>query len=91
MPFALASVHMMMAKGQLNDKDDLIFFIDSGLASEERAAFIAPIQTLNYAGIPIPETKVNEEDVGGGGGAGYATGNFAIKNSGWVPWFRRTR
>jgi hypothetical protein len=82
MPFALASVHMMMAKGQLNDKDDLTFFVDSGLVSEEGAAFIAPIQTLNYVGIPVPETEVNESDVGGGGGAGYETGNFAIEKLG---------
>ncbi len=80
-PFALASAHMMMAKGQLNDKDDLTFFVDSGMASEEGAAFDAPIQTLNYAGIPVPETKMNES-IGGGGGADYAMGNFAIERLG---------
>ena len=53
-PFCLASTHFMMAKGTLNDKDDLTFFVDSGLASE--AAFTAPIQTLEYVGIPVPET-----------------------------------
>jgi len=77
-PFALASVHMMMAKGELNDKDDLTFFVDSGLADEEGAAFIAPIQTLNYAGIPVPETEIRE-GVGGGGGTEYATGYFDIE------------
>jgi tetratricopeptide (TPR) repeat protein len=82
MPFALASAHMMMAKGQLNDKDDLTFFVDSGLESDAGAGFIAPIQTLNYVGIPVPETRVNEDDVGGGGGTGFETGNFAIEQLG---------
>jgi hypothetical protein len=77
-PFALAATHLMMAKGQVNDKDDLTFFVDSGLADEDGAAFVAPIQTLNYVGIPVPETEVRE-GVGGGGGAGYATGNFDIE------------
>ena len=44
MPFALAATHLMMAKGQLNDKDDLTFFVDSGLADDEGVAFIVPIQ-----------------------------------------------
>ena len=81
MPFALASVHMMMAQGQLNDKDALTFFVDSGLVDEEGAAFSTTIQTLNYAGIPVPETKMNE-DIGGGGGADYETGHFAIERLG---------
>ena len=53
-PFCLASTHFMMAKGTLNDKDDLTFFVDSGSASE--AAFAAPIQTMEFVGIPVPET-----------------------------------
>jgi hypothetical protein len=81
MPFALAATHLMMAKGQLNDRDNLTFFVDSGLADEGGAAFIAPIQTLKYVGIPVPETEVRE-GVGGGGGTEYATGSFAIEKLG---------
>jgi hypothetical protein len=55
-PFFLAATHFMMAKGKLNDRDDLTFFIDSGLASE--AAFAAPIQTLKFAGIPAPKREI---------------------------------
>ena len=80
-PFVLAATHFMMARGQLNDKEGLTFFVDSGLASE--AAFTAPLQTLKYAGIPIPETKV-QEGIGGGGG-GFATGQFPIKKLGLGP------
>jgi len=74
-PFILAMTHYMMARGSLDGKEGLTFFVDSGLASE--AAFAAPVQTLKYSGIPIPETKV-EEGIGGGGGGGFATGQFKI-------------
>jgi Tfp pilus assembly protein PilF len=52
-PFYLADTHYMMAKGTLNGKDDLTFFVDSGLAAAE--AFEASSQTLEFTGIPIPE------------------------------------
>ena len=55
-PFVLKATHMMMARGSLNGKQGLTFFVDSGLAS--LACFSAPIQTLEYAGIPVPETKI---------------------------------
>ena len=78
-PFVMAATHFMMARGRLDDKDGLTLFVDSGLASE--AAFTAPLQTLKYAGIPVPETKV-QEGIGGGGGGGFATGQFPIKKLG---------
>lgn len=81
-PFAMAMTHYMMARGSLDGKDGLNFFVDSGLASE--AAFAAPIQTLKYAGIPVPETKV-EDGIGGGGGGGFATGRFNIARLGLGP------
>ncbi|UCC39747.1 MAG: aspartyl protease family protein [Candidatus Aminicenantes bacterium] len=75
-PFVLDATHMMMTRGGLNDKDGLTFFVDSGLEGE--ACFTAPIQTLNYVGIPVPETKIDKESVGGGGGK-WASGIFPIK------------
>ena len=78
-PFVLSATHMMMARGSLNDKAGLTFFVDSGLASE--ACFTAPIQTLEYVGIPVPETKISEDSVGGGGGK-WASGLFPIKTIG---------
>ena len=82
-PFVLALSHLMLASGRLNEKDGLVFFVDSGLASQ--AAFGAPAETLKYAGIPIPETKVHEGDIGGGGGGGFATGEFPIQKLGLGP------
>ncbi|MEZ4587997.1 MAG: aspartyl protease family protein [Gemmatimonadales bacterium] len=75
-PFALYATHQMFAKGSLNGKDGLTYFIDSGLASD--ALFTAPIQALEYVGIPVPPTKMSE-GVGGGGGK-YAEGPFAIES-----------
>jgi hypothetical protein len=75
MPFALEATHMMMARGDLNDRPGLTFFVDSGLASE--AAFSAPKQTLEYAGIAIPETKLRPGP--GGGGGAWASGLFPIR------------
>ena len=80
-PFVLAMTHFLMSRGSLDGKDGLTFFVDSGLASE--AAFAAPVQTLKYAGIPIPGTKV-EDGIGGGGG-GFATGLFKIARLGLGP------
>ena len=80
-PFVLAVTHFLMARGSLDGKEGLTFFVDSGLAGE--AAFAAPVQTLKYAGIPIPETKV-EDGIGGGGG-GFATGLFKIARLGLGP------
>ncbi len=76
MPFVLDATHMMMARGSLNGKDGLTFFVDSGLAG--KVCFAAPIQTLQYVGIPVPETKIDEESIGGGGGK-WASGTFPIK------------
>lgn len=74
-PFVLDATHLMMARGGLNDKDGLTFFVDSGLAGA--ACLAAPIQTLHYVGIPVPETKIDRESVGGGGGT-WTSGVFPI-------------
>jgi len=83
MPFIMASTHFMLTRGSLNDKQNMTFCVDSGLASE--AAFAAPEATLHYAGIEIPETNVKEGNIGGGGGAGFATGQFPIRELGLGP------
>jgi len=74
-PFYLQSTHFLLAKGSLNGFDDLVFFVDSGLAGTP--AFSAPRQTLDYVGIPVPDVAVREGNIGGGGG-GFATGTFEI-------------
>lgn len=74
-PFVLDQTHLMMARGNINDKEGLTFFMDSGLASHNMLT--APIQTLEYLGIPEPERTVNEESVGGGGGV-WASGQFPV-------------
>ena len=81
-PFVLAATHLMMARGSLNEAEGLTFFVDSGLASE--AVLAAPIQTLELLGIPEPETSVDDDSVGGGGGQ-FASGSFALKRVGLGP------
>ena len=76
-PFTLDATHLMNARGSLDGKEGLTFFIDSGLASD--AAFTAPIQTLQHAGIPIPTTEMPKEGAGGGGGK-WARGFFPIQS-----------
>ena len=78
-PFYLQSTHFLLAKGSLNGVDDLVFFVDSGLAGTP--AFSAPRQTLEYVGIPIPEVEAREGMMGGGGG-GFSTGIFEIAELG---------
>jgi hypothetical protein len=78
-PFYLQGTHFLLAHGSLNGHGDLLFHVDSGLAGEP--AFAAPRQTLEYVGIPIPEIAVREGTIGGGGG-GFATGQFPIETLG---------
>jgi hypothetical protein len=72
-PFALDRYHVMLARGVLDSGENLTFFVDSGLNSD--ACCVAPIQTLQYLGIPVPE----QDEVGVGGGQGEVTsGTFPI-------------
>ncbi|NOX49063.1 MAG: hypothetical protein GXP16_00800 [Gammaproteobacteria bacterium] len=87
-PFVLDLSHLMMARGSLNGKTGLTFFVDSGLGSQDASiafpGFSAPIQTLNYLGIPEPVTTLNVESSGGAGGA-WASGRFIVESIGLGP------
>jgi hypothetical protein len=76
-PFALGSTHFMVVKAIVNGKYPLNLFVDSGLADSE-ASIAFPKQTLDYLGIPIPDTKILPENLGGPGGGGFPVGSFAI-------------
>jgi hypothetical protein len=81
-PFYLQGTHFLLAHGSLNGYDDLVFHVDSGLAGEP--AFGAPLETLQYVGIPVPDVAVQEGTVGGGSG-GFALGTFPIETLGLGP------
>jgi hypothetical protein len=85
-PFYLQGTHFLLAHGSLNGRDGLLFHVDSGLAGEP--AFAAPLETLEYVGIPVPEVAVHEGTVGGGGG-GFAFGTFPIEALGLGPLVQR--
>ena len=75
-PFVLEYTHLMMARGSLNGIQGLTAFVDSGLASE--AKLTAPLQTLQYLNIPIPE-RTTTDPVGGGGGV-WQSGFFEVES-----------
>ena len=67
----------MVVKATVNGKHPLSLFVDSGLADSE-ASVAFPKQTLNYLGIPIPDTEILTENLGGPGGGDFPVGRFAI-------------
>jgi len=81
-PFALHASHMMIAKGSINGVSDLSLFVDSGLDSP--AAMALPKQTLEVLNLPLPETRINEGSIGGGGGV-YPSGLFSLESIGLGP------
>jgi hypothetical protein len=76
-PFALGGTHFMVVKATVNGKYPLNLFVDSGLADSE-ASVAFPKQTLNYMGVPIPDTEILPENLGGPGGGEFPVGRFAI-------------
>ncbi|WP_227846312.1 aspartyl protease family protein [Clostridioides sp. ZZV15-6598] len=79
-PFTLASTHYMYAKGLINQKSGMNFFMDSGFANGEGAGMQLPKETMGLAGIPMPE--LNEGQSSGMGGSDYKDGTFEISSYG---------
>lgn len=81
-PFTLASTHFMFGKGSVNQKENLNYFVDSGLGDEKGAGIILPDDTMNSLGIPMPELKKAEEGKGGMGGSDYKEAHFDLSSYG---------
>lgn len=82
-PFTLASTHYMYAKGSTNQKSGMNFFMDSGFANGEDAGMQLPKETMDLAGIPMPELKsASEGQSSGMGGSDYKDGTFEISSYG---------
>lgn len=78
MPFSLSASHFMTAKGDINGKKSLNFFMDSGLA-DEKSGLILLEQTMDFTNIPMPKTEKGPQDsVGGLGGNDFEIGEFTI-------------
>lgn len=71
-PFWLADLHYMLAQGQVNDGEPVLFFVDTGLAGN---AFTAAEKTLAELGIEIDWTKA---ELGPGGGGMVKSAGFAV-------------
>ena len=79
-PFTLATSHFMTAKGSINGKESLNFFMDSGLASEKTGLILLE-QTMSFTGIPMLKAQKKPDDldnVGGLGGSDFEVSEFRI-------------
>jgi hypothetical protein len=62
-PFTMADDHFMVARGNVNHSDTMLFFVDTGLAGN---AFTCPKSTLRKAGLSY-DKKRGTKGLGGGG------------------------
>ena len=72
-PFILEGTHFMIVKGAVNGKEDMTFFLDSGLDDPE-AAILLQKEALNYIGMKLQdgEHMMPDDGKGGLGGGGFA-------------------
>ena len=78
-PFVIDSLHFMIAKGEVNGKPGMTFFLDSGL-DEPKAAILLQKEALEYAGINVNKLALTalDEDKGGMGGGGFSVFEFTL-------------
>ena len=62
-PFVMAEDHFMLARGNVNNSDTMLFFVDTGLAGN---AFTCPKSTLKKYGLTYDKMRKNQ-GLGGGG------------------------
>jgi hypothetical protein len=80
-PFALAASHLLLARGSLEEREQLTFIVDSGLEDEGGAAVALPQATLDLLGIPAPSLT---EEIGesGAGRLSLRFGRFPLRRVG---------
>ena len=71
-PFVLDAAHFMIAKGAINGKPDMTFFLDSGLDHPESAILLQK-GALDYAGVSLKNAKTEYVGNGEGGLAGVTS------------------
>lgn len=79
-PFIMDAGHFMIARGAVNGKQDMTFFLDSGLDQPD-AAILLQKEALDYAGVSLKGSKtivVGEEEQGGLGGGGFNVTPFTL-------------
>jgi len=62
-PFAMAGDHYMVSHGSLNDCDNMLWFIDTGLAG---VAFTCPLSTIKKGKLAVQKNKRSRGEGGGG-------------------------
>jgi len=73
-PFWMAGDHFMLAKGKVNNRDDLLYFVDTGLAGN---AFTCPKSTVKKCGFTL---KKENKFYGAGGGGKMKSIPFDIES-----------
>lgn len=82
-PFYLDSLHLLYAKGSINGRENVLFFVDSGLADDaSHNAFIMPTQTFDYLNLPLPEVIERKETKTGAGVVVEYSGYFSVETIG---------
>lgn len=78
-PFVLDAAHFMIARGAINGKPDMTFFLDSGLDHPESAILLQK-GALDYAGISLKNARTEYigNGEGGLGGGGFNVSNFIL-------------
>jgi len=71
-PFWLIEMHMMMARGNINDLDSSLFFVDTGLGNR---GFLASQSLIDLTGFTLDWSKVEASP---GGGGEVRSVNFSI-------------
>lgn len=74
-PFVIADDHFMIAKGNINNSDTMLFFVDTGLAGN---AFTCPESKLKEFGLTYKKEQKNK---GLGGGGYFYTYPMEIDNT----------
>lgn len=84
-PFYLDSLHLLFAKGSINGSNNLLFFVDSGLADDEsHNAFIMAKQTFTNLNIKLPEVKEYKDAQTGAGVGVEHRGYFQVDSIGFA-------
>jgi hypothetical protein len=76
-PFALATSHLLIARGALDEREPVTFIVDSGLEDEGGASVALPRATLDLLGIREPP-RTEEVGESGAGSLSLRFGRFPL-------------
>lgn len=81
-PFIMDGTHFMIAKGAINGKEGMTFFLDSGLDDPE-AAVLLQKGAIDYANVKLENSEtvlIDDDSKGGLGGGGFEVTRLDLDN-----------